>query len=66
MKNQIQHPHQQINKRQNKENRRRPILDNSISFTSLKHENLEKFVIDQFNKFGFPVLTAIQNLGLKL
>jgi ATP-dependent helicase Lhr and Lhr-like helicase len=67
MKSQVHHPHhhQQINKSQSKDNRR-PILDNSISFTSLKHENLEKFVIDQFNKFGFPVLTEIQNLGLKV
>src|SRR5918993_897831 len=61
MKSQIHH---QLKQRKNKNNR--PILDNSISFTSLNPEDLEKVVINQFNKFGFPVLTSIQNLGLKV
>ena len=61
MKSQIHH---QLKQRKSKNNR--PILDNSISFTSLNPENLEKVVINQFNKFGFPVLTSIQNLGLKV
>ena len=61
MKSQIHH---QLNQRKNKNNR--PILDNSIGFTSLNPEDLEKLVINQFNKFGFPVLTSIQNLGLKV
>src|SRR5687768_7704286 len=61
MKSQIHH---QLKQRKNKNNR--PILDNSISFTSLNPEDLEKVVINQFNKFGFPVLTSIQDLGLKV
>jgi ATP-dependent Lhr-like helicase len=70
MKSQIhhQHQHQHINKRKNKNKNKnsRPLPDNSIYFTSLNHEDLEKIVIDQFNKFGFPVLTSIQTLGLKV
>src|SRR5688500_8756203 len=61
MKSQIHH---QLKQRKNKNNR--PILDNSISFTSLNPEDLEKVVINQFNKFGFPILTNIQNLSLKV
>ncbi|HEX6294846.1 MAG TPA: DEAD/DEAH box helicase, partial [Nitrososphaeraceae archaeon] len=68
MKNQIHHQHhlKQINKQKNRNNRRRPLPDNSIYFTSLNPEYLERIVIDQFNKFGFPVLTSIQTLGLKV
>ncbi|HSF00064.1 MAG TPA: hypothetical protein VLA48_04140, partial [Nitrososphaeraceae archaeon] len=70
MKSQIhhQHQHQHINKRKNKNKNKnsRPLPDHSIYFTSLNHEDLEKIVIDQFNKFGFPVLTSIQTLGLKV
>ncbi|MGE5862909.1 MAG: DEAD/DEAH box helicase [Nitrososphaerales archaeon] len=70
MKSQIhhQHQHQHINKRKNKNKNKnsRPLPDNSIYFTSLNREDLEKIVIDQFNKFGFPVLTSIQTLGLKV
>src|ERR687898_3424369 len=59
MKSQIHH--HQINKRNNRQK-----LDNSIYFTSLRSENLEEGVINQFHKFGFPILTNIQNLSLKV
>src|SRR5919112_13892 len=60
MKSQIHH--QQISKR----NHHHQKSDNSIYFTSLRPENLEDVVINQFNKFGFPILTNIQNLGIKV
>ena len=64
MKGQIHH---QINKKRNDQrHQHHKKLDNSIYFTSLRSEDLEKVVINQFNKFGFPTLTNIQNLGLKV
>ena len=64
MKGQIHH---QINKRNDhRHHQHHNKLDNSIYFTSLRSEDLEKVVINQFNKFGFPTLTNIQNLGLKV
>src|SRR5215210_3670589 len=59
MKSQIHH--HQINKKNNRQK-----LDNSIYFTSLRSEDLEEVVINQFNKFGFPILKNIQNLSLKV
>ena len=67
MKNQMDQRylrHQQVNQRKN--NNHRQVLDNSINFTSLNQDKLEIDVIEQFNKFGFPVLTSIQTLGLKV
>jgi ATP-dependent Lhr-like helicase len=65
MKSQIHH--QQINKKKNDHlSRHHQKPDNSIYFTSLRSENLEDVVINQFNKFGFPLLTNIQNLGIKV
>ena len=58
--------HHQINKKNNRRHQHHKQTDNSIYFTSLKSEDLEKVVINQFNKFGFPTLTNIQNLGLKV
>lgn len=64
MKGQIHH--HQINKRNDSRTHHNQKLDNSIYFTSLRSEDLEEVVINQFNKFGFPTLTNIQNLGLKV
>ena len=64
MKSQIHH--QQISKRNHHLHRHHHNLDKSIYFTSLRPENLEEVVINQFNKFGFPLLTNIQNLGIKV
>src|ERR1044072_864671 len=67
MKNQMDHHHHRLpQENQRKNNNHRQVLDNTINFTSLNHENLEKDVIEQFTKFGFPVLTSIQSLGLKV
>src|SRR5680860_127195 len=57
--------HHQINKKNNRHQNQHK-LDNSIYFTSLRSEDLEKVVINQFNKFGFPILTNIQKLSLKV
>src|SRR5215211_6569823 len=68
MKSQIHH-HQQISKKKNdrlRSHHHHQKPDNSIYFTSLRSENLEDVVINQFNKFGFPILTNIQNLGIKV
>ena len=66
MKSQVHH--QQISKRNHHHHlpRHHQNLDKSIYFTSLRPENLEEVVINQFNKFGFPILTNIQNLGIKV
>ena len=64
MKGQIHH--HQINKRNDSRTHHNQKLDNSIYFTSLRSQDLEEVVINQFNKFGFPTLTNIQNLGLKV
>jgi len=65
MKSQVHH--QQISKRNHHHlPRHHQNLDKSIYFTSLRPENLEEVVINQFNKFGFPILTNIQNLGIKV
>jgi ATP-dependent Lhr-like helicase len=65
MKSQVHH--QQISKRNHHHlPRHHQTLDKSIYFTSLRPENLEEVVINQFNKFGFPILTNIQNLGIKV
>jgi ATP-dependent helicase Lhr and Lhr-like helicase len=62
MKGQI--PHHQINN--NRRHHQDHKLDNSIYFTTLGADYLEQVVINQFNKFGFPILTNIQKLGLKV
>ncbi|MGZ8890977.1 MAG: DEAD/DEAH box helicase, partial [Nitrososphaeraceae archaeon] len=57
--------HHQINKKNNRHQNQHK-LDNSIYFTSLRSDDLEQVVINQFNKFGFPILTNIQKLSLKV
>src|SRR5688500_7482392 len=66
MKSQIHHHHHHQIKTRNDRSYHNQELDNSIYFTSLRSEDLEEVVINQFNKFGFPNLTNIQKLGLKV
>ena len=59
--------HHQINKKNNcHQHQHQHKLDNSIYFTSLRSDDLEQVVINQFKKFGFPILTNIQKLSLKV